>query len=222
MGGFSDQEQRPVPSPKHQRGLGEPHWRSGSDITIREFAYIDWLRRRTPGPAPRVLSVPATTPLCFAVRAIATAGDHRHAAGGQPFPPGRGRAAPRGRKAMAVNLSDIAAMAGTDRRGRQRRPAAAGRPGWPRNCTRPARDGDAFDTAIVGGDTNTWTAAWSSRDAAGRSRPPGARSAGRRQARRLAARHRPAWRQHPGQASRLHAARSRSPGTARASPTCTP
>lgn len=63
-----------------------------------------------------------------------------------------------GRKAMAVNLSDIAAMAG--------RPLAAVIGfAFPRGTTDTvARDlftgakemGDAFDTAIIGGDTNAW------------------------------------------------------------------
>src|ERR1700685_4230960 len=63
-----------------------------------------------------------------------------------------------GRKAMAVNLSDIAAMAG--------RPIAAlVSVGLPRHGGRALAEelyqgvrevADAFDTAIVGGDTNSW------------------------------------------------------------------
>jgi thiamine-monophosphate kinase len=63
-----------------------------------------------------------------------------------------------GRKAMAVNLSDIAAMAG--------RPVAAFvSVGLPRDGASHIAEGlyegmremaDAFDTALAGGDTNTW------------------------------------------------------------------
>src|SRR5205823_1206400 len=63
-----------------------------------------------------------------------------------------------GRKAMAVNLSDIAAMAG--------RPVAAFvSVGLPRQGGRALAEelyqglrevADAFDTAIAGGDTNAW------------------------------------------------------------------
>jgi len=123
-----------------------------------EFAYIDWLRRRTPVD-PRVLIGPgddtaalrwpagtlllATTDMllegsCFK---LAEAGPRRV-----------------GRKAMAVNLSDIAAMAG--------RPVAAlVSAGLPRQGGRALAEelylglremADAFHTAIVGGDTNSW------------------------------------------------------------------
>src|SRR5438105_4233594 len=63
-----------------------------------------------------------------------------------------------GRKAMAVNLSDIAAMAG-------RPVAAVVSVGLPREGGRVLAEelylglrdaADAFDTAIVGGDTNSW------------------------------------------------------------------
>src|SRR5260370_4127769 len=63
-----------------------------------------------------------------------------------------------GRKAMAVNLSDIAAMAG-------RPVAAVVSVGLPRNGGRALAEelylglrevADAFDTAIIGGDTNSW------------------------------------------------------------------
>jgi thiamine-monophosphate kinase len=123
-----------------------------------EFAFIDWLRNRTPqasavaiGPGddtaalvwPRGSTCLVTTDMllegsCFR---LAEAGPRRV-----------------GRKAMAVNLSDIAAMAG--------RPiAAVVSVGLPRRGGRALAEelylglrevADAFDTAIVGGDTNTW------------------------------------------------------------------
>ena len=123
-----------------------------------EFAYIDWLRRRTP-EHPRVSIGPGddtaalrTTPnretlvttdmllegSCFL---LAEAGPRRV-----------------GRKAMAVNLSDIAAMAG-------RPTAAVVSLGLPREGGRALAEqlyegmreiADEFDTPIVGGDTNSW------------------------------------------------------------------
>src|SRR5438094_8816223 len=123
-----------------------------------EFAYIDWLRRQTPADA-RVLIGPGddtaalrltpdapclvTTDMllegsCFL---LAEAGPRRV-----------------GRKAMAVNLSDIAAMAGKP-------VAAVVSVGLPRQGGRALAEelyrglrevADAFDTAVVGGDTNTW------------------------------------------------------------------
>src|SRR5436853_428773 len=63
-----------------------------------------------------------------------------------------------GRKAMAVNLSDVAAMAG-------RPTAAVVSVGLPRQGGRALAEelywglrevADAFDTALVGGDTNSW------------------------------------------------------------------
>jgi thiamine-monophosphate kinase len=123
-----------------------------------EFAYIDWLRRRTPAD-PRVLLGP---------------GDDAEALGLTPGAPclvttdmllegscfRLAEAGPRrvGRKAMAVNLSDIAAMAG--------RPVAAFvSVGLPRQGGRALGEelylglrevADAFDTALAGGDTNSW------------------------------------------------------------------
>ncbi len=123
-----------------------------------EFAFIDWLRRRTPadprvplGPGDDTAAVrltPGATTLvttdmllegsCFA---LAEAGPRRV-----------------GRKAMAVNLSDIAAMAG--------RPVAAViSVGLPRIGGRALAEdlyvglrevADEFETAVVGGDTNSW------------------------------------------------------------------
>jgi thiamine-monophosphate kinase len=123
-----------------------------------EFAYIRWLRGRTPAD-PRVSIGPGddtaalrladgretlvTTDMllegsCFL---LAEAGPRRV-----------------GRKAMAVNLSDIAAMAGVP-------VAAVVAVGLPREGGRALAEelylglretADAFDTALVGGDTNSW------------------------------------------------------------------
>ncbi len=123
-----------------------------------EFDYIDWVRRHTPAD-PRVLLGPGddtaalrltpgapclvTTDMllegsCFL---LAEAGPRRV-----------------GRKAMSVNLSDIAAMAG-------RPVAAVVSVGLPRQGGRALAEelyaglrevADAFQTAVVGGDTNSW------------------------------------------------------------------
>jgi thiamine-monophosphate kinase len=123
-----------------------------------EFGYIDWLRYRTPAD-PRVLIGPGddtaavrftpgapvlvTTDMllegsCFL---LADAGPRRV-----------------GRKAMAVSLSDIAAMAG-------RPVAAVVSVGLPRHGGRSLAEelylglrevADEFATALVGGDTNSW------------------------------------------------------------------
>src|SRR5205085_11224665 len=123
-----------------------------------EFACIAWLRRRAPAD-PRVPIGPGDD--CAAVR----------------FTPGApvlvttdmlldgscfvlAEAGPRrvGRKAMAVNLSDVAAMAG-------RPVAAVVSVGLPRAGGRALAEelylglrevADAFGTALVGGDTNSW------------------------------------------------------------------
>src|SRR5256885_113459 len=123
-----------------------------------EFAYIDWLRRQTPAD-PRVLIGP---------------GDDAAALGLTPGVPCLvttdmllegscfvlAEAGPRlvGRKAMAVNLSDMAAMAG--------RPVAAFvSVGLPRRGGRALAEelyhglremADAFQTPLPGGDTNSW------------------------------------------------------------------
>jgi thiamine-monophosphate kinase len=128
------------------------------DLSRPEFAYIDWLRRQTPAD-PRVLLGPgddtaalALTPgaPCLVTTDMLLEGSCFVLA----------EAGPRrvGRKAMAVNLSDIAAMAG--------RPVAAFvSAGLPRRGGRALAEelyrglrevADAFDTAIGGGDTNSW------------------------------------------------------------------
>src|SRR5436190_16149315 len=123
-----------------------------------EFAFIDWLRRRTPADA-RVLIGPGDdtaavrfTPgaPCLVTTDMLLDGSCFRLA----------EAGPRrvGRKAMAVNLSDMAAMAG-------RPVAAVVSVGLPRQGGRALAEelylglremADAFDTAVVGGDTNTW------------------------------------------------------------------
>ena len=123
-----------------------------------EFAYIDWLRRRTPAD-PRVLIGPGDD--CAAVRFAPDAPvliTTDMLLDGSCFV--LAEAGPRrvGRKAMAVNLSDVAAMAG-------RPVAAVVSVGLPRTGGRALAEelylglrevADAFDTALVGGDTNSW------------------------------------------------------------------
>lgn len=123
-----------------------------------EFAFIDWLRRRTQAD-PRVAIGPgddaASLRLTPGVPCLVTTDMLLE---GSCFL--LDQASPRqvGRKAMAVNLSDIAAMAG--------RPVAAFvSVGLPRSRGRALAEelyqgmrevADAFDTAIAGGDTNSW------------------------------------------------------------------
>jgi thiamine-monophosphate kinase len=123
-----------------------------------EFAYIDWLRRRTPAD-PRVLIGPGddTAAVRFTPGAAVLVTTDMLLEG-SCFR--LAEAGPRrvGRKAMAVNLSDIAAMAG-------RPVAAVVSVGLPRQGGRALAEelylglrevADAFDTAMVGGDTNSW------------------------------------------------------------------
>jgi thiamine-monophosphate kinase len=124
-----------------------------------EFSYIDWVRRQTPrdrririglGDDAAALDWPVGVPClvttdmlldgsCFV---LAEAGPRRV-----------------GRKAMAVNLSDIAAMSG-------RPVAAVVSVGLPRQGGRALAEelywglremADRFNTALVGGDTNAWS-----------------------------------------------------------------
>ena len=123
-----------------------------------EFAFIDWLRRRTPsaarvliGPGDDTAALvwPAATPCLVTTDMLLDGSCFRLEEAG-----------PRrvGRKAMAVNLSDIAAMAGVP-------VAAVVSVGLPRRGGRSLPEelylglrevADAFDTAVVGGDTNSW------------------------------------------------------------------
>jgi thiamine-monophosphate kinase len=124
-----------------------------------EFAFIDWLRHRTPaadrvrvgpGDDTAVLAWPGGRPECLITTDMLLEGSCFRLA----------EAGPRrvGRKAMAVNLSDIAAMAGIP-------VAAVVSVGLPRRGGRALAEelylglrevADAFDTAVVGGDTNSW------------------------------------------------------------------
>jgi thiamine-monophosphate kinase len=122
-----------------------------------EFEFISWLRSRTPGDARVVVGpgddaavlAPAKRPQLVTVDMLMDGTDfHLEEIGARAV----------GRKAMAVNLSDIAAMAGV--------PTAA-----VVSVALPRRDGrtigeelyaglrevaDSFGVAIVGGDTNSW------------------------------------------------------------------
>src|SRR5262249_59454932 len=126
-----------------------------------EFEFIDWLRKRTPAD-PRVLLGPGDDTAVLRAPAggswlvttdMLLEGSHFR------FP----QADPKqvGRKAMAVNLSDIAAMAGKP-------VAAVASVGLPRSGVRSLAEAlylgmrelaDAFDTSLVGGDTNSWDGA---------------------------------------------------------------
>lgn len=122
-----------------------------------EFAYIAWLRQRTP-PAAHVLVGPGddtavlrppTRPLLVTTDMLLDGSCFRVEEAG-----------PRrvGRKAIAVNLSDIAAMAGVPT-------AAVVSVGLPRAGGRELAEelylgmreiADSFDVPLVGGDTNSW------------------------------------------------------------------
>lgn len=122
-----------------------------------EFEYISWLRARTP-PSPRVMVGPGDDcavlsppryPVLVSTDMLMDGTDFILAEVG----PRRA-----GRKAMAANLSDIAAMAGTPT-------AAVVAAALPRERREIAEElylglrdvADAFDVPIVGGDTNAWT-----------------------------------------------------------------
>src|SRR5437763_251652 len=162
---------------------------------MSEFAYIDWLRRLTP-PDPRVLLGPgddtAALRLTPGVPCLVTTDMLLE---GSCFL--LAEAGPRrvGRKALAVNLSDIAAMAG-------RPVAAVVSVGLPRRGGRALAEGpylglrelaDAFGTAAVGGDpssgggppgntpwatarTSSWFARWRRRTGAGWWKPSPSRA----------------------------------------------
>ena len=123
-----------------------------------EFAFIEWLRRRTSATKRVVIGPGDDAALldwrggagCIATTDMLLEGSCFLLAEAGPLRVGR--------KAMAVNLSDIAAIAG--------RPVAAlVSVGLPRHGGRALAEelyqgmreiADAFDTPIVGGDTNSW------------------------------------------------------------------
>jgi thiamine-monophosphate kinase len=138
-----------------------------TDLPQGELAFIDWLRRRTP-PAGRVLLGPGDDTAavawpagpCLVTTDMLLEGSCFLLEGSPIQVPGIPAASPRrvGRKAMAVNLSDIAAMAGVP-------VAAVVSVGLPKRGGRALAEelylglremADEFDTAVVGGDTNTW------------------------------------------------------------------
>jgi thiamine-monophosphate kinase len=127
-------------------------------IATGEFAYIDWLRRRTP-PHSRVIIGPGDDAAALRVRAdrpLLVTTDMLLEGSCFILDQAGGRSV--GRKAMAVNLSDIAAMAGTPI-------AAVVSVGLPRERGRQVAEelytgmreiADSFDVPLVGGDTNSW------------------------------------------------------------------
>jgi thiamine-monophosphate kinase len=137
-----------------------------SKVTTGEFAFIDWLRGRTPR-VQRVLLGPgddtaildwSSGPNCLVTTDMLLEGSCFRLAETHPGAPGAGTARQIGRKALAVNLSDIAAMAGVP-------VAAVVSVGLPRKGGRALAEelylglreiADFFDTAIIGGDTNSW------------------------------------------------------------------
>jgi thiamine-monophosphate kinase len=123
-----------------------------------EFAYIDWLRKRTPadtrvliGPGDDAAAIhPRPNVPCLVTTDMLMEGTCFRLAEAGP------RAV--GRKALAVNLSDIAAMAGLP-------VAAVVSVALPQKGGRALAEqlylgfreiADEFQTAVVGGDTNSW------------------------------------------------------------------
>lgn len=146
--------------------LGWQTRKEAQTVTAGEFAFIDWLRRNTPA-AQRVLVGPGddTAVLrwpsgadCLVTTDMLLEGSCFRLAETHPGTLGAGSARQIGRKAMAVNLSDIAAMAGVPL-------AAVVSVGLPRKGGRALAEelylglremADAFAVAIIGGDTNSW------------------------------------------------------------------
>ncbi len=122
-----------------------------------EFEYIGWLRRQTQAD-PRVLLGPGDDCAILAGSALPWLITTDMLLEGSHFRLAEVGARRVGRKTMAVNLSDIAAMAG-------RPVAAVVSVGLPRQGAKLIAEelylglrelADAFDTTLVGGDTNTW------------------------------------------------------------------
>src|SRR5262245_9653069 len=132
-----------------------------------EFAFIDWLRRRTPaaqrvvlGPGADTAAVAWSGEPALVTTDMLLEGSCFTLVGSPIQAPGVAPASPRrvGRKAIAVNLSDVAAMAG-------RPVAAVVSVGLPKRGGRALAEelylglremADAFDVPVVGGDTNSW------------------------------------------------------------------
>ncbi|MFM8271980.1 MAG: thiamine-phosphate kinase [Gemmata sp.] len=122
-----------------------------------EFEYIAWLRAQTP-PDPRVPVGPGDDCAALAptTRELLVTTDMLM--DGTDFVLAEVGARRVGRKAMAANLSDIAAMAGTPT-------AAVVSVALPRGGGALARElflglrevADAFGVAVAGGDTNSWS-----------------------------------------------------------------
>lgn len=126
-------------------------------MSTGEFAYIDWLRQRTPW-AKSVIVGPGddTAVLCPPTRPLLVTTDMLLE--GSCFILAEAGARRVGRKAIAVNLSDIAAMAGVPT-------AAVVSVGLPRSGGRQLAEelylgmreiADLFNVPLVGGDTNSW------------------------------------------------------------------
>jgi thiamine-monophosphate kinase len=123
-----------------------------------EFDYINWLRRQTP-MAPRVVVGPGDDCAVLATRPnIPWVVTTDMLLEGSHFVLAEVGAFRVGRKAIAVNLSDIAAMGGTPI-------AAFVSVGLPKQNTQAIAEelyrgmremADRFNVSIAGGDTNTW------------------------------------------------------------------
>src|SRR6516225_7573048 len=127
-------------------------------LSFGEFAFINWLRVRTPanrrvligpGDDTAALEAPEGGVLLATTDMLLEGSCFRLSEAGPRLV---------GRKAIAVNLSDIAAMAGIPK-------AALVSVGLPRQGGRALAEelylgmreiADMFDTPIVGGDTNSW------------------------------------------------------------------
>src|SRR5262245_44098855 len=124
---------------------------------MKEFEYIAWLRSQTPADS-RVLVGPGDDCAVLAQSASPWLVTTDMLLEGSHFRLGEVEPWRIGRKALAVNLSDIAAMAG--------QPVAAfvsvglprhGPKGLAEELFRGLKDlAREFDTAIAGGDTNSW------------------------------------------------------------------
>jgi thiamine-monophosphate kinase len=127
---------------------------------MREFDYISWIRSQTPSD-PRILVGPGDDAAVLARpagRVLVTVDLLTDGTDFRLSEVGPRRA---GRKAMAVNLSDIAAMAGTPT-------AAVVSVALPKTIDRNSLNdlyfglrqvADEFGVAVVGGDTNSWDGA---------------------------------------------------------------